>query len=115
MSVARCGMIVEKNLANCLLTSKSLAARPSAFGSTVQTSDVLRSPWKASYLSHVHLPTVSAPVFLYCGFGGGAGRPGIPRPRIIASIRARCSGGMLAIAPCSWAATRSMSAFEISL
>ena len=73
----------------------------------MQTSDVFSVPVKPSYLSHVHLPTVSVPTLWYWIFAGAA-MPAIPviappRRPFIASICARCSGVMFAIICCSCA------------
>ena len=86
-----------------------------------QTSDTFSAPRQPSYLSQVHLPTLSVPTFLYST--GVAALPGatMPRPFIISSIRARASGGMFFICSCICAIAPdicplipSMSAFVIS-
>ena len=82
-----------------------------------ETFSPLRVP---SYLSHVHLPTLSVPTFLYSV--GAVGPAAAPRPAIIASMRLRASGGMFficscicAIAPAICALIFSMSALVISV
>src|SRR5438105_673263 len=118
-----CGMRREKNSPNCFVISKSAMENPIADGSTVQISDALAPLRVPSYMSQVHLPTLAVPpAFLYSGRAAAA-MPAMPRPApcIIASMRARCSGGrfcicacICAIAPDICAERRSTSAFVIS-